>query len=261
MKGKKHSDETKRKIGLSKIGKPRDEETKKKLSIFRKGKKLEQIVGVEKAMELKRKAKDFIDNRPDLKYQTKGKTYEEIMGKEKAKQRKNKLRELKGEKNPFFGKNHTEKTKNIIREKWTIERREQARQDMINGKANYIASFINREKLSEKLRIWMKDGHAAYMNMFIKNPSKPQTELYNMILFLCPYAIINYPCLNYSIDIAIPFLNLAIEYDEPYWHQDKEADKKRQKKLEEEGWLFLRYEIIPTKEQLLNDVNKILKGE
>jgi thymidylate synthase len=51
----------------------------------------------------------------------KGKTLEEICGEEKGKKRKNQLRDLakkrNGNKNPFFGKKHTEVTKNKIRNK------------------------------------------------------------------------------------------------------------------------------------------------
>jgi len=106
-----------------------------------------------------------------------------------------------------------------------------------------INSKTNRERQSK----FMKDGHAAHMNRFIKNPSKPQVKLYKMILEICPYAILNYPCLRYSIDIAIPFLNLAIEYDGWWWHQDKDGDKKRQEKIESEGWYVIRFkDYIPT---------------
>lgn len=64
--------------------------------------------------------------------------------------------------------------------------------------------------------------------------------------------------LNYSIDVAIPSLNVAIEYDCWYWHQDGEKDAKRQKEIEQQGWKFIRYrDVIPTKEKLMYDINGI----
>lgn len=93
---------------------------------------------------------------------------------------------------------------------------------------------------SDEHKEWMNNGGAAYCNKFISNPSKPQLELYKKILKLCPYAIINYPSLNYSIDIAIPFLNIAIEYDGSYWHNDNH-DNKRDEKLKKEGWKIFRF--------------------
>jgi very-short-patch-repair endonuclease len=245
VKGRKHSDETKEKIRLSKIGKPRSEELKRKLSIRLKGKTYEDLYGEEKAKKIKQKARDFINNRPDLKYQTKGKTYEEIMGEEKALIRINKLKRLKKELNPFYQKKHTKDTRNKIKDSWTEERKQAAKIDMLNGKAKYVHSFKDMDAHKIKMSEMCKNGHAAWMNKFIQNPSKPQKKLYEMVLFLCPYAVLNYPCLNYSIDIAIPFLNLAIEYDEPYWHQNKKADKKRQKDLEQEGWKFIRFDKLP----------------
>ena len=89
---------------------------------------------------------------------------------------------------------------------------------------------------------YMLNGGAAYANSFVKNPSKPQIELFKLVKLLHPEAILNYPSLNRSIDIAIPDQMIAIEYDGSYWHQDQEADLKRQKELENIGWKFLRYE-------------------
>ncbi len=106
---------------------------------------------------------------------------------------------------------------------------------------------------------WMKTGGASYCNRFIKNPSKPQIKLFQLCQALLPYPILNYPCCGYSIDIAIPTLNLAIEYDGSYWHQDEQYDKHRQEQIENEGWVFLRYvDEIPEKQQLNNDIRRLL---
>ena len=123
-------------------------------------------------------------------------------------------------------------------------------------------SFNHSKDWIEGQRLRMLNGQASYMNSFITNPSKPQVELYKAVLFLCPYAILNYPCLNYSIDIAIPFLNIAIEYDGSYWHQDINYHKQRQNDLEQDGWVFLRYvDYLPKIDDLFNDIKSLKNKE
>lgn len=119
--------------------------------------------------------------------------------------------------------------------------------------------FITGQRCSlckhEADRKRMLDGQASYMNSFITNPSKPQVELFKLTSSIYPASILNCPSLNFSIDIAIPELMIAIEYDGSYWHQNQEADDRRQKLLEKEGWKFLRYrDYIPTKDELEKDI-------
>lgn len=121
-------------------------------------------------------------------------------------------------------------------------------------KAKELKSILSRKQTEI-----MKNGFAAYMNMFITNPSKPQVQLHKKLKKFFPDAILNYPCLGYSIDIAIPRLNLAIEYDGSYWHQDKEKDDNRQYILERQGWRFLRYlDYVPPTTQLIEDIQSLI---
>ena len=128
------------------------------------------------------------------------------------------------------------------------------------------SKYYSKER-DEKLRQWMLSGHAVYMNEFIKNPSKPQVETWKLVSKICPYVYLNYSVTHlkntYSIDIAIPKLEIAVEFDGGYWHQDEEKDLKRQKELMEDGWVFLRYkDIVPEIEQIRNDIKRLLeKGE
>ena len=116
---------------------------------------------------------------------------------------------------------------------------------------------------SEQWMNWMLNGGAAYMLSFITNPSKPQLKIYEMIKELYPSAKLNQPCLNYSLDIIIPELKIVVEYDGWRFHQNKEYDLKRQRKIEELGWRFIRYQgeptkdIIPSKEQIINDIDNL----
>lgn len=123
-----------------------------------------------------------------------------------------------------------------------------------------------KKKLGEKSKQRMLNGGAAYSLSFIKKTSKTQIELYNRIKDLYPTAIMNYPCLNYSLDIVIPELKICIESDGSWWHQNKERDKKRQNDIEKEGWKVMRYEInilsqVPSKEKIFQDIKNIFIKE
>ena len=129
---------------------------------------------------------------------------------------------------------------------------------------------------NEKRKERMLNGGAAYALSFIKNPSKPQVELFHLVQEIYLDAVLNYPCLNYSIDIAVPRLSLAIEYDGSIYHpgesesspfclvkgKEFKYQQKRQKELEEEGWYFLRYrDFIPTKEELRSNIEQLIKTD
>ena len=165
-------------------------------------------------------------------------------------------KKLKGIKKPIRSKEHRINLGNSLREVWKDPN----------------SSFNSKER-SEKLRRWMLDGHAAYMNSFIKDPSKEQIELFKISCKVLPYPILNYPVFrlgkgkkSYNLDIADYRLGIAIEYDGYYHFCDQEHisyHEKRQIELEEEGWKFIRYNIFqkfPTFEQLKEDVQRVLKG-
>jgi hypothetical protein len=98
----------------------------------------------------------------------------------------------------------------------------------------------------------MSNGGGAYAASFCKNPSKPQVQLFKMVKLLYPSAILNYVYKRYCIDIAIPELQIAIEYDGEYWHKGREeADSKRQKAIEKDGWKFIRYRKLPNNNELI----------
>jgi len=120
----------------------------------------------------------------------------------------------------------------------------------MSGPNHPMKNPIQRERQS----VAMKNGLAAYVSGCNKNPSKPQVKLFNMIKQLYPAAVLNHLHKNYSIDIVIPELNLAVEYDGAYWHQNKEADNKRQSEIEKDGWKFLRYAKLPNSLKLRKDI-------
>jgi Protein of unknown function (DUF559) len=167
-----------------------------------------------------------------------------------------KIVEAKINKNGFYNNNRKQAKRTCLK-KYGVENISQLEDIKEKKKETCLQNNGYEHWVGTKEHIeWMKNGGAAYCNIFIKNPSRPQLKLYKMVLELCPYAILNYPCLNYSIDIAIPFLNLAIEFDGEYWHKNKEKyDEKRQRQLEQQGWEFFRFSSLPR----IDKISRIFK--
>ena len=144
-----------------------------------------------------------------------------------------------GSKNIFFGRKHSEESK-------------------IKNRNNNIGIDRHTQSFKEKQKIRMLNGGAAYCNTFIKSPSKPQTQLYEISKELFPSSILQYKINNFCVDIAIPDMKIILEYDCWYWHQDEEKDLKRQKEIESLGWKFIRFrDYIPNKEQLYKEVSNV----
>jgi len=124
----------------------------------------------------------------------------------------------------------------------------------------------NSKEYRNMLRNKMLNGQAAKLNKYIKNPSKPQKNIFKIVKEIFPSAILNCPFikLNYNVDILIPEYKIVIEYDGAYWHKNLEKDNERQNKIEKLGYKFIRYsgtlkkELIPTKEQVKKDIEKII---
>ena len=70
--------------------------------------------------------------------------------------------------------------------------------------------------------------------------SKPQLKLFEIVKKKYPNAVLEYPVLDYCLDIAVPDLKLCFEYDGSYWH-DPEKDKKRDDVLSTLGWRVIRF--------------------
>jgi len=131
--------------------------------------------------------------------------------------------QIKGENNPMFGRKRPDVSKRL-------------------KECNPMKDLKQRENLRER----MKNGQSIYMLHFNKNPSKEQVQLYQQVLKFYPTAILNYPYLRYSLDIAIPELKIDIEFDGYYYHKGREEqDRIRTELIEKTGWKVLRYSKIP----------------
>jgi very-short-patch-repair endonuclease len=191
-------------------------------------------------------------------------------------------RNMKGSKNPMFGKKHKiesiEKMKGERKDfsPWnknkkglqshSLEERERSRQYMLNGHAKYMNTFPRppvKEETKNKHRQHMLNGGAIKALKGVKNPSKPEVMLRNIVKELYPKAKFQFGVFNYSIDVALVNEKIAIEYD-GYYHfncqENIDYHKFRQEKIEKEGWKFIRYNIFqkfPTIDEIKQDIWRI----
>jgi len=196
--------------------------------------------------------------------------------------RKNKERNLK-EQNPNFGKHCSEKTKQKMRIKkigfvpWnkgkkglqhqSEEEKERCRQFMLNGHSSYMNSKPKPKRgheTREKHRKYMLNGGAVKALKGVKNPSKPEVLLRELVKKIYPECEFQYPVLNYSLDVAIPNQKIAIEYD-GYYHFDCEKNieyhKIRTEKIKKEGWKILKYSMFdkfPSLNKIKEDIQRLL---
>jgi very-short-patch-repair endonuclease len=145
---------------------------------------------------------------------------------------------------------------NKIRKPLSEDIKEKIRQSKIGSRCSERCKEINRQR--------MLNGQSLRMIKSIKKISNEEFILRNLVKELHSNCEFQYPVFRYSIDIVIPELKIAIEYD-GYYHFDteehKEYHKNRQIKIENEGWKFLRYNIFqkfPSKEQIKEDIIKII---
>ena len=102
----------------------------------------------------------------------------------------------------------------------------------------------SKKKLSETKK---KDIKNTERLCRLIKPSKKQIKLFEIIKTKYPdnEVIMEYPIKTgnhrFSIDIAIPNLKTGFEWDEPYWHRDKEKDQRRHELIEAEGWKLTHY--------------------
>ena len=189
---------------------------------------------------------------------------------------------VNGINNPMFGRKHKTESKEIMRKRkenfipinkgkkglqhQTEYEKERSRQYCLNGHSAYMNSFPKPKRnqaTKEKHRQYMLNGGAVKALKGVKNPSKPEVMLRDIVKELYPEAEFQFGVFNYSLDVALVDLKIAIEYD-GYYHFDSEKNKdyykNRQEKIEKEGWKFLRYSIFdkfPDLEKLKDDIEVI----
>ena len=233
------------------VRKPHSEESKMKISRSNKGRvpwnKGRKGIYTEETLKKMRKPKKNKSKRKrEVSEETKKKIRKRLKGKSHVQTKETKEKISRKNKGKKLGPQSEEHRENISKANKGIKK--------------------HTESHKKNLRQVMKDGQAAFMLSKNRNPSIPQVIIFKMNFLLLPSPVLNYPFYrgkgkrSYSLDVADSRLPIVIEYDGSRYHQDKEKDDRRQKEIEEDGWIFLRYEKIPTIEQLRNDINGALEG-
>lgn len=152
---------------------------------------------------------------------------------------------LMGNKNGL-GHKPSEKVLNALRARRGEIRTEEQRRKISIA----LTGRKNPEHSERMLLVWKRPGfkermlsHLVWAGRLHHKPTKLEIILYQHLNNLYPSMFIEteFPIAGYSVDCAIPELRIAFEADGDYWHQDKEADKGRQSKIENEGWKVIRY--------------------
>lgn len=105
-------------------------------------------------------------------------------------------------------------------------------------KGKTYEEILGEEKTLKRKKELKKSG--AYGQSITPRISAPQLELFKLVKDKYPTAVLEYPVLDYCLDIAVPELKLCFEYDGSYWH-DIEKDKIRDEVLSKFGWIVRRF--------------------
>ena len=181
--------------------------------------------------------------------------------KEKQKQT---LFERYGVKNPSQIEGHLEKCKETSLERYGVEhysQLESAKQEKILKSLEHYGT----EYVLQSPEVRAKGIATLTMNGDI-HTSQQQITVYNILYCNYECCYMNFPFSKCALDIALFSNNIMIniEYDAWYWHKDQKRDRRRDEYLKSYGWKILRIKSghkIPTKEQLIESINKLLLSD
>lgn len=122
----------------------------------------------------------------------------------------------------------------------------------------------NIDKYGFKSPMQNKDIKAKAMATLSNNGNVPtstqQLSLYEIIKQKYPKTQLNYQLNSCILDIfvCIDDINIDVEYDGSYWHQDKQRDLKRDKFLQSQGFKTLRIRsghLLPDEDELFSAID------
>jgi very-short-patch-repair endonuclease len=118
-------------------------------------------------------------------------------------------------------------------------------------------------KLLQKEKM-LKNGHE--IRKCIKKISNTEIKLREIVKKLYSNCEFQYSVLTYDLDVALVDYKIAIEYD-GYYHfcsdEKIKYHKTRQKRIEDEGWVFYRvtmFDKFPTLEEVKEKLTEIIKN-
>lgn len=153
---------------------------------------------------------------------------------------------LIGDKNHFWGKKHTEETKNKI----SKANKGKKRSEEVKKKFSIIRKGLNTwtkgRKASEETKQKMRESRIKYIASVYGNVypgiGKNEKEILDKLEQELGYRIIRqFEVGGYYVDGYIPEINLVIEVDEKYHDNQKEKDLKREEFIRAKlGCRFIR---------------------
>ena len=98
------------------------------------------------------------------------------------------------------------------------------------------------ERISKRMKEYCKQHPEKHPNFIMAQKghmTKIEKSIGEVLKSLNLDAVFNFPVDGCFIDWAIPDLKIGIECDGAYWHQDKERDLIRDRRIESFGWILL----------------------
>lgn len=134
-----------------------------------------------------------------------------------------------------------------------------------HSKIDIICDFCGDKFQKTYPEIREKINMSYYKNNSQK-VSKPQLEIYNMLKGIYEKCELNYPCSRCSLDcmIVVNGIKIDVEYDAPYWHKDKEKDRRRDEFIKSCGYKILRIKgntTIPTLKDIVDKIDILINTD
>ena len=167
-----------------------------------------------------------------------------------------------GEDNPMKVQNFKKKQQNSLYQNYGVYNPLQNK-DIVNKVA-----LTNLERYGCKSSLQNQIIKQKQIETFYQNGTTPtssqQLQIYNIIKQRYKNAELNYSFSNCLLDvfICVNNINIDIEYDGRHWHQDQQADIRRDKFLQSQGFKVLRIRSghqIPTEEQLFLAIDELIR--
>lgn len=212
---------------------------------------------------------DYCDNIKRVAYKDYIKNHDEILGDCCVKCRKlkykNTMLKTYGVENSFQSKEIIERAKQTNRKRyghdWHMQRPEYQEQ--------YKNVMMDRCGAEHALQVpnFLDNAMTTRCKNHNNPTSKPQLKLAERLLEMYGNCNIEVACGKCALDCVITINNIQIdvEYDGWYWHQDVQRDRRRDAFIKSQGYQILRIkgnkrDDIPTKEQIDEKIQLLLRG-
>lgn len=156
-----------------------------------------------------------------------------------------------------------DKTKATNRKKygcdWQMQSKEVRQKSILTSRKKYGVDYPTQcPEVYEKI---IKTRHKNLSNPI----SKPQLQIYNLLVQKYENCSLEIPCGRYSIDceLVIDGIKIDVEYDGWFWHQDKQRDVKRDNFMIDKGYKVFRIkgvkgDPIPSIEDIDEKIQELL---